>query len=265
MRGPPYSPDSASGPDRYRSRMTRTGKGGPRTPRSPSQKLEEYVRRVSSPKERAYFRAVLTELVENNVIPLDLLEHIPAPPEEAGKTRFDQLYDAAMSLVFPGYREETLGRLLGPTAADRENTRVWRAMFPAKFRLSHVLFRASSFQEAFALACDYACRMSLRLYRKVPVDLTVRVQFVSERAVRRMLDIRWANRKRWRRALQLQGRAYTPKEVYGARLAALGHPGSGEYAVAKYAEARDLRKVLKLRDRVRVSSVEKESFLREEE
>lgn len=238
----------------------RKGAGG-----SPEDRLEQCVRRISSPKERPYFRAMLADLVENNVVPLDLLELIPEPPEGAGKTRFDQLYDAAMSLVFPGYREETLGRLLGPTAVDRENTKIWRAMFPAKFGLSHVLLRAPSFQEAFALSCDYACRMSLRLYREIPADLTVRVQFVSERAVRRMLDIRWSNRKKWRRKFQLKGRAYTPKEVYGARLAALGPPADPDHSVVKYADARDLRKVLRMQDRVRVSSVEKEAFLREED
>lgn len=242
------------------------GKKRKRDPaREAEKRLEEYVRRVSSPKERQYFRTMLSELIENNVLPLELLEGVPEPPERAGKTRFDQLYDAAMSLVFPGYRDETLERLLGPTAKDRKNTKIWRAMFPAKFRLSHVLIRASSFQEAFALASDYACRMSLRLYREVPVDLTVRIQFVSERAVRRMLSIRWANRKRWRQRFKLVGRAHTPKEVYGARLAALGDPAEESYAVAKYAEARDLRKILKKRDRVRVSSVEKETFLPEDE
>jgi len=155
-------------------------------------RIEACVRRMASPKERPYFRAMLADLLENNALPLDLLERIPEPPDEVGKTRFDQLYDAAMSLVFPGYREETLGRLLGPTAEDRERAKIWRAMFPSKFGLSHVLLRAPTFQEAFALSCDYACRMSLRIYRRIPADLTVRVQFVSERAVRRMLDIRWS-------------------------------------------------------------------------
>jgi len=223
-------------------------------------RLEAFVRRVSSPKEREYVRVMLRELIENNAIPLDLLEWVPAPAGRAGKTRFDQLYDAAMCLAFPGYREETLGRLLGPTAKDRPRTKIWRAMFPPKFRLSHVLLRASSFQEAFALGCDYACRMSLRLNRKIPVDLTLRIQFVSEKAVRRMLEMRWANRVKRRKQLQLVGRQYTPKEVMGARLVALGDPEKPEYSIAKYAEARDLRKILRERDRARVSSVETETF-----
>lgn len=234
-------------------------------PKTKDRRLESYVRRISSLKEREYFRTMLGELIENNSLPLDLLEHIPEPPEKVGKTRFDQLYDASMSLVFPGYMRETLDRLLGPTAEERTNTKIWRGMFPAKFGLSHVLFRASSFQEAFALACDYACRMSLRIHKQIPVDLTVRVQFVSERAVRRMLDIRWANRKRQRKKFKLVGRVYTPKEVYGARLAALGDPSDDQYSMAKYAEVRDLRTILKQKDLVRISSVEKETFRQEDD
>lgn len=234
--------------------------GKQKSGKADDERLEAFVRKASSPKEREYVRTMLRELVENNAIPLDLLEWVPAPPAKAGKTRFDQVYDAAMYLAFPGYREETLGRLLGPTAKDRPRTKIWRAMFPPKFRLSHVLLRASSFQEAFALGCDYACRMSVRLYRKVPVDLTLRIQFVSEKAVRRMLEMRWANRVKRRKQLQLVGRQYTPKEVVGARLVALGDPEKPEYSVAKYAEARDLRKILRERDRARVSSVETETF-----
>jgi hypothetical protein len=201
---------------------------------------------------------MLTELIENNIIPLDLLEYIPTSPTKVGKTRFDQLYDAAMYLVFPGYREETLGKLLGPVY-DSE-TKIWRVMFPSKFRLSHVLLRAGSFQHAFALGCDYACRMSLRLYKKIPVDLTLRIQFVSEKAVRRMLEMRWANRVKKRKQLQLMGRVYTDKEISGARMVALGDPTQSVYSIAKYAEARDLRRILKYHNRMRISSVETETF-----
>lgn len=205
-------------------------------------------------------RALLEDLVSHNTLPLELLRRLPVPPEKAGKTRFDQLYDAAMFLAFPGYRKETLEKLLGPDAKVKSKTKIWRAIFPAKFRLSHVLLRAPTFQQAFALGCDYACRMSLRLYREVPSDLTVRIQFVSEKAVRRMLKMRWANRVKRRKQLQLIGRVYTPKEIMGARLIALGDPKTPEHSIFKYAEARDLRKILSLQERVRVSSVETETF-----
>ena len=222
--------------------------------------LDEAARRISSPKERKHVRALLQDLVVNNTLPLELLQRLPVPPSEAGKTRFDQLYDAVMFLAFPGYRRETLEKLLGPDAKVKSKTKIWRAIFPAKFRLSHVLLRAPTFQQAFALGCDYACRMSLRLYREVPSDLTVRIQFVSEKAVRRMLKMRWANRVKRRKQLQLVGRVYTPKEIMGARLVALGDPKTLEHSIFKYAEARDLRKILRLQEKVRVSSVETETF-----
>jgi len=75
-----------------------------------------------------------------------------------------------------------------------------------------------------------------------------------------MLDIRWANRVKRRRELQLVGRVYTSKELTGARLVALGDPKKKEYDIFKYAEARDLRRVLKSQNKVRISSVETETF-----
>lgn len=243
-----------------KSRTGRTSSRPKKREKSPKERLEEYIRRASSPKDRDYFRAMFVDFINNNTIPLDLLKEIPIPAYTSGKTRFDQLYDAAMSLAFPGYRNETLEKLLGPAAKISSKTKIWRVIFPPKFKLSHVLIRANSYQQAFALGCDYACRMSLRLYRKVPSDITIRVQFVSEKAVRRMLDMRWANRVKRRKELQLEGRIYTPKELRGARLVALGQPDQPEYRIAKYAEARDLKNILRKHNKVRVSSVETETF-----
>lgn len=222
--------------------------------------VSAYAKRAFSPKERPEFEAMLLELVRNNALPLELLDRIPAPPEEVGKTRFDQVYDAAMSLVFPGYERETLQKLLGPDFS--EDVKIWRAMFPPKFGLSHVLLRANSFQHAFALGCDYACRMSLRVHRRVPTDLTLRICFVSERAVRRILQIRWFNKVNRRNKLKLVGRTFSPKEVTGARLVAIGRPDRPGYSIFRYAEARDLRKILSERDEMRLSSVESEVFRR---
>ena len=248
--------------------VTRSKKGSQRH-ESPEQEksrlLDEAAARISSPKERKVFRALLEDMVENNTVPLELLSRIPVQPEKAGKTRFDQLYDAAMFLAFPGYRRETLQKLLGPNATGKTKTKIWRAIFPARFRLSHVLLRAPTFQQAFALGCDYACRMSLRLYRQIPSDLTVRIQFVSEKAVRRMLKLRWANRVKRRKQLQLVGRVYTPKEIMGARIVAVGDPKTPEHSIFKYGEGRDLRKLLKLQERVRVSSIETETFRPEDD
>jgi hypothetical protein len=223
--------------------------------------LDECAQRMASSKERETFRKFLGELVENNALPIELLQEIPRKPEEIGKTRFDQLYDTCMSLVFPTYRPETLTKLLASEDLEGlETVKIWRVMFPPKFKLSHILLRASSFQEAYALACDYVCRVSLKAEGKIPTDLTIRVQFVSERAVRRSLDMRWANRVKKRKELQLVGREFSSKEISGARLAALGEPGTNKHSLFKYAEIRDLRKIKKAAGKMRQSAVETEVF-----
>lgn len=222
--------------------------------------LERYLRRFTSQKDREYFKSMIEELITNNCIPLELFKHVPIRASVSGKTRFDQLYDICMDLAFPGYRNETLEKLLGPEFKLTSNIKIWRIILPMKFGLSNVLIRANCMQHAFALGCDYACRMSLRKYKKIPPDLTIRVQFVSEKAIRRMLDMRWANRVKARRQYQLSGREYTAKELHGARLVALGDPKQPEYSIAKYAEAQDLKNVLRKHNKVRVSSVETETF-----
>ncbi len=121
-----------------------------KTRESISEAAEECARRIAGPKDFPYFKAMLEELVRNNAIPVDVIDFIPKPVNKVGKTRFDQLYDAAMHLVFPKYRQETLGRLIGPNAKEQPGVKIWRVMLPDKFGLSHVLIRAMTFQEAFA-------------------------------------------------------------------------------------------------------------------
>lgn len=222
--------------------------------------IEACVKRIGTPKDSQYFREMLNGLVRNQVIPVELLDHVPLKARDAGKTRFDQIYDATMSIVFPGYRKETLEKLLGD-AGNADGIRIWRAVFPERFGVAHVLLRAETYQEAFALAADWACRCSLRLHHSVPHDLTIRVMFMSERAVRRYLDMRWASRTLKRRELKLVGRDFTFRQVNGARLAALGHHPKGDprHSVAKYAESKDLQRVREKAGLVRISSVEHES------
>jgi hypothetical protein len=227
------------------------------------QAVHKCIKRFRGANEKRYMAALLYAMLTNNTIPIDLLDTIPTSSDEVGKTRFDQLYDAAMSIAFPSYRLETLERLLGPDAEISENTKIWRVILPQKFKLAHVLIRADSYQEAFALACDYACRASLRVYGKIPHDLTVRVMFMTEKAIRRKLDLRWANRVNKRRQLQLIGRVYSPKEIGGARVAAIGPPSSPAFQLARYIEAKDLGKILRSKNLVRVSSVESEVFIEE--
>ncbi len=225
------------------------GEGGTR------EAIDRCVSRVCTSKEAPYFRSFLENAVIKRSIPLELLEEIPVPATEAGKTRVDQIYDASMHLAFPPYRRETLS---GLTRDVRPNMKIWRVLLPDSFRVAHVLIRADSFQEAFALGADYACRVSLRLFGQIPVDLTVRVMFMSEKAIRRHLELRWANRVKKRKQMQLEAREFTPRQIAGARLAAIGHPPSDpSRSIAKYVDMRDLRSLGAV-DVARTTEVESE-------
>lgn len=222
--------------------------------------VEACLKRACSGKEAPQWRELLQDLVRNNAIPLELLASLPVPASEAPRTRFDQVYAACMHLAFPGYRKATLRALLGPWEGTK-GVKVWRVVFPESFGMAHVLLRAPTFQDAFARACDYACRASLRLWRKIPADLTVRVMFMGEKALRRHLGLRWANRVHKRKELQLVGREFTPRQVNGARIAALGSHDDPGYAIMKYSEFKDLDK-LRHAGKVRKSEVESESLKR---
>jgi hypothetical protein len=76
-----------------------------------------------------------------------------------------------------------------------------------------------------------------------------------------MLDIRNANKFNKRKKLQLVGRIHSFKEIMGARAIALGPPA--QTGIARYAEASDLRKVLKQKDLIRITSIETETFRKE--
>ena len=235
-----------------------TPKKGPKKDVDASKAIDACVRRISGPSDREFIRSTLEGLVRNNVIPVALLDVLPVPPARAGRTRFDQLYEAAMSLVFPEYRENTIARLLGPDPPE-QGIKIWRAIFPEKYMLTHVLLRAHTYQEAFSLACDYACRLSLHMFNRVPVDLTVRVMFMSEGALRRHLTLREVNRKKKRRDLQLEARDYTDKQLNGARIAALGPPRDPSHTVFRYSEKKDLRRIKEAGGPARTSAVQSES------
>jgi len=201
---------------------------------------------------------MLNEVVKNNILPLDLLDYIPLKAKEAQKTRFDQLYDAVMCLAFPEYKENTLERLLG--ASSKSLTKIWRVIIPDKYKISSVLIRADSYPQAFARACDYTCRVSLRIHQRIPNDLTIRVVFMSEKALRRHLDIRWANRVKKRKQLQLEGREFTSKQINGARLIALGDPNDSYHQIIKYSESKDLQRIRESSNKIRISEVESEAY-----
>ncbi len=220
--------------------------------------VEECVDRICRPEEREAFLEVLWALVENNVIPASLLTTVPQKASKAGSTRFDQIYDVCMFLAFPDYAGKVRERAFGPGAP--ESLKLWRVLLPKEYGLSHVVIRAQGFPEAFALACDYACRLSLREHRRIPGDLTVRVQFVPDQSAARMLDIRRAVKYRQRVLSGTKGRQFSAKDVAGARLVAIGPREGNHFSVFKMAENLDLRALEERRGIRRLSAVDKETF-----
>jgi hypothetical protein len=223
-----------------------------------SEVIQYLKKNIGLEKDTEYFKNMIVDLIINNAVPIELIKNVPQKALKIGKTRFDQLYDASMSLAFPSYGEDTLSKLISESTED---TKIWRAIYPEKYKLSHVLIRAVSYQEAFALACDFGCRMSLRMYRTIPSDMTIKVSFMSEKAIRRYLKIKWANRLNKRRKLQLIGREFTAKEISGAKLIALGNKDS-KYSIVKYSEKIDLARISKNHGQTRVSKIEQESLRR---
>lgn len=224
--------------------------------------IEKCISKMKGAKDKKYFREFLEKLMVNKLVHHSLLDSFPEDPKITGKTKFDQIYDAASSLAFPGYDKSTLEKFLG-NDFDQE-IKIWRVILPSEYGVSAVLLRASTFQDAFALGCDYACRASLRLYGEIPSDLNIRVVFVSEKALRRHLNIRSVNRKRKRNELKLKGRTHTFKQLSGARIAALGHLHEDpRRSIARYIETKDLHKIYTSKHLSRISSVESEVLLSE--
>jgi len=222
------------------------------------QLVEECVQRICRPDEREAFLEFLTALVENNAIPASLLTTVPRRASKAGATRFDQIYDVCMFLAFPDYAPKVHDTAFGPDAP--EDMKLWRVILPREYGLSHVIVRSQSFQQAFSLACDYACRLSLRERRRIPGDLTIRVQFMDNVVTSRMLDIRQAVKYRQRVLSGTKGREFSAKDIAGARLVAIGRREGKNYSIFKYMDNMDLRNLEEGLGRRRLSAVDKETF-----
>lgn len=203
-------------------------------------------------KEFKYLRDLIYKIVVNNTLPIKLIKEIPIHPEFVGKTKFDQLYDAAMSIAFPSYSQTTLEKL---TKQKESKEKIWRIVLPEKFKVPHVLIKANSYQEAFALGCDYVCRISLRIHGKIPNDVQIRVMFLTERALKRHLGIkRWTRLGKRTKRMSLLGREFSSIEIEKAKSSALGDPSGNEYRIAKYMEEKDL-KAVKLVGRIKTTNV----------
>jgi hypothetical protein len=223
--------------------------------------IENRLKSLGSKTDKEYFKKFMNELVANKCLPPQLLNDIPVKSDISGKTRFDQLYDATMLLSYPEYSESVQTHLSEPPDPDMK---VWKAMFDRKYKVSSVLLKARSYQEAFGLAIDYLCRISLRLYQVAPLDATVRVAYCSEKFLRRYFAIRISSKQNRRALHNTKAKSFTPRQVNGARMAALGFPPSdGRRSIVKYSEYKDMLRMQK-KGVNKTSAVLGESFKREE-
>ena len=82
---------------------------------------------------------------------------------------------------------------------------------------------------------------------------------MTERALRRHLEIRHCNKTLKRHELKLEGRTFTFKQVSGARIFALGHKKTDPRRnLARYVEKKDLEKIMYQKGLYRISGVEAE-------
>jgi len=217
--------------------------------------------RFAFPKDREYFKELLTKIVEQNAAPAEMFMEVPQKPAKTGLTRFDQIYAAMQYVSFPPYSKTIIRALLGTN--EEFHTKVWRVSLPDRFKVGNTLIRAETYQDAFALACDYACRIHLRLYKTIPRDLTLRVQYMSGVAIAKYLGVRQKIRNNKSRIYYSgASREFTPKQVLGARTAALGHTHSDpSRSIPIYADRTDQHKARRYQGMIRIVNVELESLI----
>jgi hypothetical protein len=224
------------------------------------QTLERHLKKHYRPEARAVFKSFFRRLLANGSLDIEHLKLVPNPVKDAKKTTFDQVFEACMEVAFPPYSEKLVADLFGPEYEKSRDVKLWRCLFPKKFGITHVIVRAETFQQAFALASDYACRVSLRMYQKLPIDLTIRVSKMSSKALAETVRLRKANRKIKLRQRNQKGPAYTTKEILGARIVACGHNRQPEFRIFHDQEFYEWGE-LKNRARViRASRIETETF-----
>jgi hypothetical protein len=255
--------------------------------------IERAVRKVCKrgDKEYKYLKSTLEELVKNKTIPIRLLKDVPRLPKVICKTRFDQLYDAAMFLSFPEYDDELFKYLFGlDNFKKNREIKLWKVLIPKKYCMRNILIRAPNFQMAFARACDYVCRLVMKTEKKIPNDLTIRVMYLPASQIylhkmpkteqqkaglsdsqegqpsedSEILDVDGDNENGEEENKKVPEKASETrmrKKVNGAIRIALGHSKNNEnYKVARYMEMKDLKKIEEA-GVVRVSNVEIEREL----
>ena len=211
--------------------------------------------------DREYFKELLTKIIEQNAAPAEMFAVLPQKPQKTGITRFDQIYQAMQYISFPPYSKSIINGLLG--TGEEFHMKVWRVSLPERFKVGNTLIRAETYQDAFALACDYACRIHLRLYKSIPRDLTLRVQYMSGVAIAKYLGVRQKIRNNKSRVYYSgASREFTPKQILGARTAALGHAHNDpNRSIAIYADRTDQHKARRYQGMIRIVNVELESLI----
>ncbi len=216
--------------------------------------IERASGRVTGLKDRKTLQKKLFQLIQNGALPAKSLENLPIPSEISGKTRIDQIYAICMSWAFPAYREKTL-EVLNPEGSDPE-IRLWKILLPKRFKVSNIVIKAKTYQEAFALGCDYACRSSIFMAGKIPSDLTVRVKYVTDSEAYSIGLLRKMNRKKFNSKNESPTRH---RHISGVRICALGLKSNSEYSIFKYMENRDLKVILSKKGQFRTSVVDSEN------
>ena len=215
--------------------------------------------RLSSKVDREYFKHLLKTLIQTKQIPVKSLIYWPQKSDVAGKTRFDQIYDATMNLAFPDYSNKVLESFQAKPVDPQ--MKLWKAHFPSKYKVASVILRAKDYQDAFACACDYICRVSLRTDIVIPKDLTIRVSAMSEKSVKAHFRIRIASSRKRRSIRSTKAREFTNRQVNGSRAAALGFPPTSEMRrIVRYAEHKDMLRMSSKKKINKQSLVEHEHY-----
>lgn len=206
--------------------------------------LKRYRKRVGEQKY-SYLEDLLRDLMKRSLFPIELLDKVPEPAYKSGITKFDQIYQAAMFFAHPQYSGYTHEQLTG--SKEPSDLRVWQVIIPPGLGPNHVLIKANSYQEAFALGCDYVCRASLRVNKKIPTDLNIRVIYVTNRELKYMLKVKDQNKLKNRRKREHQSekkktyQKFSRRQIIGATAVALGHDKKSEmYSILKYIDKKEL-------------------------
>lgn len=210
--------------------------------------IDMIIDKISRNKKEKVFWKQYLEKIQSAGYNLDLYLRYLNKPSDSMMTRIDQIYEISHLIEFPLYSDDTLSSIFGDKYNN--NVRIWRIILPKDLKYMNVLIRAASFQEAFAYANDYACRTSLNMHGKIFPDMTIRVKYVKENEIRKILQIRKSNSGKIRKT--------TPRQVFGKRICAIGSILDSNYSIMKYIEYKDLKVLRDVFGKARINCIETE-------